>query len=146
MTEREDALLHAAKPKEVVLLGYDYLGDWTDRAGNQNLETEYLRPFLKRQGYDEALMTRALHLLEKAASDTSKSLYDRNKEGLWPPALRRTGQAGRGREYRNRLADRLEELGEQSTIPHSSFLISPSSPLHEAFFMSRSWSVHLATL
>ena len=61
-------------------LGYDYLGDWTDRAGNRNIETEYLRPFLKRQGYDEALMTRALHMLEKAATDTSKSLYDRNKE------------------------------------------------------------------
>jgi type I restriction enzyme R subunit len=35
---------------------------------------------LKKQGYDDVLMTRALHMLEKAAGDTSKSLYDRNKE------------------------------------------------------------------
>ncbi len=61
-------------------LGYDYLGDWTDRAGNRNIETDYLRAFLKKQRYDEALITRALHVLDKAAGDTSKSLYDRNKE------------------------------------------------------------------
>ena len=28
-------------------LGYDYLGDWTDRAGNCNIEEEYLRTFLR---------------------------------------------------------------------------------------------------
>ena len=33
----------------------------------------------EKQGYDEALITRALHLLDKAAGDTSKSLYDRNR-------------------------------------------------------------------
>jgi len=61
-------------------LGYDYLGDWTDRDGNRNIEEELMRTFLrKKQGYDEALITRALHLLDKAAGDTSKSLYDRNK-------------------------------------------------------------------
>jgi type I restriction enzyme R subunit len=61
-------------------LGYDYLGDWMDRVGNRNIEPEYIRAFLKKQHYDDALITRALHVLEKAATDTSKSLYDRNKE------------------------------------------------------------------
>ncbi len=61
-------------------LGYAYLGDWTDREGNRNIEGELLRTFLRdRQGHDEALVTRALHLLDKAAGDTSKSLYDRNR-------------------------------------------------------------------
>ncbi|MDO8539957.1 MAG: HsdR family type I site-specific deoxyribonuclease [Opitutaceae bacterium] len=61
-------------------LGYDYLGDWTDREGNRNVEPKFLRAFLKdKQGYDDTLITRALHLLDKAAGDTSKSLYDRNK-------------------------------------------------------------------
>jgi len=62
-------------------LGYDYLGDWTDREGNCNIEEDLLRRFLRdSQGYDEALITRALHLLGKAAGDTSKSLYDRNRD------------------------------------------------------------------
>jgi type I restriction enzyme R subunit len=62
-------------------LGYDYLGDWTDRIGNRNIEEDLLRTFLREhQGYDEALITRALHLLERAAGDTSRTLYDRNRE------------------------------------------------------------------
>ncbi len=61
-------------------LGYEYLGDWEEREGNCNIEEELLRAFLRiKQGYDDALITRALHLLEKAAGDTSKSLYDRNR-------------------------------------------------------------------
>jgi len=61
-------------------LGYRYLGDWTDRVGNRNLEEDLLRPFLRDvQGYEEALVTRALHELRTTAGDTSKSLYDRNR-------------------------------------------------------------------
>jgi type I restriction enzyme R subunit len=61
-------------------LEYDYLGDWTDRPGNRNIETEYLQAFLRKHRYEESLITRALYLLEKASGDTSKSLYDRNKD------------------------------------------------------------------
>ena len=62
-------------------LGYDYLGDWSDREGNRNIEPQWLKTFLAdQQGYDNVLITRALHLLDKAAGDTSKHLYDRNKE------------------------------------------------------------------
>src|SRR6266508_1757299 len=61
-------------------LGYDYLGDWTDREGNRNIEEEYLWTFLRdTQGYDEALISRALYIFDKTAGDTSKSMYDRNK-------------------------------------------------------------------
>ena len=63
-------------------LGYDYLGDWTDREENRNIEQALLRSFLRdKQGYDDELITRALYLLEKAAGDTSRSLYDRNRAG-----------------------------------------------------------------
>lgn len=61
-------------------LKYDYLGDWTEREGNSNIEPRHLRTFLKiKQGYDNTLIDRAIHLLKRAASDTSKSLYDRNR-------------------------------------------------------------------
>ncbi|MBI5251779.1 MAG: type I restriction endonuclease subunit R [Desulfomonile tiedjei] len=60
-------------------LGYDYLGDWTDRESNRNIEETYLRPFLKKQGHSEPLISRALYELNKVAGDQTKSLYDINK-------------------------------------------------------------------
>jgi len=60
-------------------LRYDYLGNWTDREGNSNVEPELLSAFLKgRQRYGDALISRALHILQKTAGDAGKSLYDRN--------------------------------------------------------------------
>lgn len=66
-------------------LGYDYLGDWSDRAGfenkgNRNIEPEYLRAWLAGRGVDSTLISRALFELEKIAGDTSQHLYDRNQE------------------------------------------------------------------
>src|SRR3990172_3942177 len=60
-------------------LRYDFLGDWIDREDNRNIEPELLSAFLKTQGHDESLITKVLYQLEKTASDTSKSLYDRNR-------------------------------------------------------------------
>lgn len=60
-------------------LGYEYLGNWIDRIGNRNVDHGLLSRFLKRQDYDDALIVRAIHALDKAAGDLSKSIYDRNK-------------------------------------------------------------------
>ncbi len=61
-------------------LGYRYLGNWEEREGNSNIEPDLLRQFLReKQGCDQALIERALRFLARAAGDTSKSLYDRNR-------------------------------------------------------------------
>ena len=60
-------------------LCYDYLGDKTD-LDNRNIEEMLLRRWLTKQGVSDMLINRALHELNKVATDTSKSLYDRNKE------------------------------------------------------------------
>jgi type I restriction enzyme R subunit len=65
-------------------LGYRYLGNWEEREGvdgkgNRNIEPELLRVWLKQQGHPDALIGKVLHELEKAAGDTSRSLYDRNR-------------------------------------------------------------------
>ncbi|MDP1788145.1 type I restriction endonuclease subunit R [Nitrosomonas sp.] len=60
-------------------LHYNYLGDRSD-LNNHNLELTLLREWLTKQGVGDTLINRALHELNKVATDTSKSLYDRNKE------------------------------------------------------------------
>ena len=60
-------------------LDYEYLGNRIDRPNNANIEQDMLHAWLRKQGVDEALIGRVLHTLTKAAGDTSKSLYDRNK-------------------------------------------------------------------
>ncbi len=61
-------------------LGYDYLGNWIDRSGNANIAPDLLRAWLQKQGVNDSLIKRALHELNKTAADTSKHLYDRNRE------------------------------------------------------------------
>lgn len=61
-------------------LGYDYLGNWEERPNNRNVEEKLLRTALHLRGYDTTLVTRAIHELQKSATDQSKKLYDRNKE------------------------------------------------------------------
>ena len=60
-------------------LGYDCLGDSADR-DNRNIEPLLLTAWLARQGVSDSLITRALHELNRVATDTSKSIYDRNLE------------------------------------------------------------------
>ena len=61
-------------------LGYDYLGNWIDRAGNANIEPDLLRPFLEAKGYAPVLITKAIAHLTKVATDQSRSLYDINRD------------------------------------------------------------------
>jgi type I restriction enzyme R subunit len=60
-------------------LGYEYLGNWEEEEDNRNIEPDLLRGWLKKQGYADALINRALFDLDKVAGDTSKSIYDRNR-------------------------------------------------------------------
>jgi type I restriction enzyme R subunit len=61
-------------------LHYDYLGNWEDRIGNNNIEEEYLRNYLHSQGYKDNLIEKTLYELSKTSGDQSKGLYDINKE------------------------------------------------------------------
>jgi type I restriction enzyme R subunit len=61
-------------------LKYEYLGDWRDRTGNSNLEEDLLTAWLTRRKVPGPLMNRALEIFRKAVRDTSKGLYDRNRD------------------------------------------------------------------
>ncbi len=62
-------------------LGYRYLGDWQERAGNKNIETGLLTAWLQQRGISDALITRAIRQLDTAAAlGEGKKLYYANKE------------------------------------------------------------------
>ncbi len=60
-------------------LKYRYLGDWTERDGNTNIETHLLTPFLIRSGYSAAQVNRAIGLLCAEADKHSRGLYGNNQ-------------------------------------------------------------------
>ena len=61
-------------------LGYRYLGDWTDRPNNNNIEESYLKAWLVRRGYSEAQVSAAIHRLKTEARNPTRSLYENNQE------------------------------------------------------------------
>ena len=60
-------------------LGYRYLGDWTDREGNSNIEEGLLTDHLTRSGYSSAQISRAIHILRTEADNHSRTLYGNNQ-------------------------------------------------------------------
>jgi type I restriction enzyme, R subunit len=60
-------------------LGYRYLSNWSDRAGNSNIEEVLVTEHLTRSGYSPEQISRALYLLKSEAVNPNRSLYDNNK-------------------------------------------------------------------
>jgi type I restriction enzyme R subunit len=61
-------------------LGYSYLGDWTERAGNSNIEIGLLSAFLVKSGYTAAHISKVVFALRTEALHPNRSLYDNNKK------------------------------------------------------------------
>ena len=59
-------------------LGYDYLGDWTHRPGNSNIEEDLLTAFLQASGNSPPQIGRALDALHREADNHSRNLYGNN--------------------------------------------------------------------
>jgi predicted HTH transcriptional regulator len=71
-------------------LGYDYLGDWTDRACNRNIEQDDLRTFLRdRQSYDEALFL--ARYIEKYGTGTLMMICESLTHALPEPDFTQRG-------------------------------------------------------
>ena len=60
-------------------LNYRYLGDWTDRTGNSNIEEGLLTAWLGDAGYSQAQIGRALDRLHREAGHHGRSLYGNNE-------------------------------------------------------------------
>lgn len=65
-------------------MGYTYIGYWKKRENNSNIEKEYVLKFLKKQGYSDELIRKAINHLESAAklgmgNTSDDKLYTANK-------------------------------------------------------------------
>ena len=60
-------------------LHYRYLGDWTYRDGNSNIEEGLLTAYLSKTGYSPAQINKAMYELRIEANHHSRGLYGNNK-------------------------------------------------------------------
>ena len=60
-------------------LNFRYLGDWSDRPGNSNIEEELLTAYLTKSKYTPEQISRAIYLLKTEAENPNRSLYENNK-------------------------------------------------------------------
>ncbi|MBL1179070.1 type I restriction endonuclease subunit R [Pantanalinema sp. GBBB05] len=61
-------------------LGYTYLGNWSDRQNNRNIETDLLTQWLQQQDTSDILINKVLRQLDQAAAlGEGQNLYDANK-------------------------------------------------------------------
>ena len=61
-------------------LGYRYLGDWSEREGNSNIEEELLGAYLLRSGYTGVQIAKAIHELRIEAGNPNRTLYENNRQ------------------------------------------------------------------
>ena len=55
-------------------LGYAYLGEWSDRAGNSNIEDGLLTKYLSSRGYSAAQISAALYQLRLLRLDHDRQI------------------------------------------------------------------------
>ncbi|GAA5483849.1 type I restriction endonuclease subunit R [Haloferula sargassicola] len=60
-------------------LGYEYVGNWRQRAGNSNVEEELLTAHLSGAGYSSDEIARALEELRRCSETKGRSLYHTNQ-------------------------------------------------------------------
>jgi len=60
-------------------LKYRYLGDWTERADNSNVEESLLTDWLTRQGVKREAIVAALYKLRTESTNPSRGLYGNNQ-------------------------------------------------------------------
>lgn len=104
-------------------LGYYYIGDWTERPNNKNIEEKFLYKYLNTKGYSENLIKRAIDELKKTTDNQIDKLYYVNKDVY---SLIRYG------------ARVKEDIGENYETVH---FIDFENPLNNDFYIAEEVSI-----
>ena len=92
-------------------LDYRYVGDWTDRDGNSNIEDGLLSAWLTKCGYTPAQISAALHRLRTEADHLQPRALRQQPRRLQPAALRRAREDRGGQGDGNRPPHQLAGAG-----------------------------------
>jgi len=95
-------------------LGYRYVGDWSDRDGNSNIEEGLLTPYLATRGYSPAQISAAIYKLRTEARPSRSQPLRQQPGGLQPSPLRRAGEDRGGQGHGNGPPHRLGRAGEKN--------------------------------
>ena len=77
-------------------LGYRFLGNWSRRADNSNIEAEILGAWLTSRGHTPVQISRALEILRRTAHNPNPSLCTNNRAGAKLLRLRAARGPSRG--------------------------------------------------
>ena len=94
-------------------LGYRYLGDWTDRDGNSNIEEGLLTAYLTRRGYTPGADQRGAAQAAHRGGQPQPQPLRQQQGRLQPAALRRAGEDRGGQGHRDRPPHQLGRAGEE---------------------------------
>ena len=98
-------------------LGYRYLGDWTDRDGNSNIEESLLSAWLTKSGlYPSADRRRPVQAAHRGGQSQPHPLRQQSGR-LQPAALWRAGEDRSGQGHRDRPPDQLARARDKTTSP-----------------------------
>jgi type I restriction enzyme R subunit len=86
-------------------LSYRYLGDWSDRDGNSNIEEDLLTAHLIKAGYSAAQISAAIYKLRTEADNPGRKLYDNtlSLRLIGTPAPKRPQDHHQGAAHRSRV-------------------------------------------
>lgn len=105
-------------------LGYRYLGDWSDRPDNSNIQEDLLTAHLTKVGHAPEQISRAIYLLRTEADNSNRSVYDNNNPVNSLLRYEEANQDARAGPVHS--SSSVNWISSTENFPYRSCMVSPS--------------------